>query len=319
MRIILAGPDGQSLRRSAYSLFSTAGLNVLAIVDTPEGLRNMAGTADLVVVEANIASSVDEAVDLLSGLGVPLAVILPAKWGGEKDRFSTLPEIISGHVAPTRWEEIVEKLSGKLAADPTGEMAEEVAPVNVEESEARELSRSPDDGVSSSIEEEAEVPVRVVNRSRPTVRVGFYGERGGVGVSTAALATARALAGDGKRVALFDATGRGDLHIMAGLNPGAEPVSNGGITFFLSAPTEERALGFDAVVIDGGRARGRFNAEWRAVSRPLGEDEVLRLAGVEREREEKEIEIEKKGKLPSEGGLLSKLKLGKLFSIEVTS
>jgi hypothetical protein len=321
VKIILAGPDGQSLRRNAYSLFSTAGLNVLAIVDTPEDLRNMAGSADLVVVEANIASSIDEAVSLLSSLGVPLAVILPAKWGGEKDRFSALPEIVSGHVAPTKWGEIAEKLSGKLADDLSSEMAEEAAQVVDEESEVRELSRCPDDGASSSIEEEAEVPVRLMNRSRPTVRVGFYGERGGVGVSTAALAMARALAESdkGQRVALFDATGRGDLHLMAGLNPGAEAVSNGGITFFLSAPTEERALGFDAVVIDGGRERGRFNAEWHSVSRPMDGDEILRLAGVEREGEEIEKEKEKKDKPSSKGGLLSNLRLGRLFSIEVTS
>ena len=67
--------------------------------------------------------------------------------------------------------------------------------------------------------------------------------------------------------------------------------------------------------------------KFHSVSRPMDGDEILRLpvrrtqtglAGVEREGEE--IEIEKKGRTsPGRSGLLSNLRLGDLFSIEVTS
>ena len=51
------------------------------------------------------------------------------------------------------------------------------------------------------------------------VRVAFYGSRGGVGVSTAALKVAQWLAAAGTRVILIDATGRGDLHLLLDLEP----------------------------------------------------------------------------------------------------
>lgn len=151
------------------------------------------------------------------------------------------------------------------------------------------------------------------------MRLGFYGTRGGVGVSTAALQAARALASEGQRVGLFDATGRGDLHLMAGIELGERPVTHGGITFFLERPTEETVRGFDAAIVDGGRRRGHFNAEWIAVSRPLSEDHVRRLAGLG--------SVEEAGEGIGEGSDRSRRKPGRkkkgrglagLISIEVT-
>jgi hypothetical protein len=116
---------------------------------------------------------------------------------------------------------------------------------------------------------------------RVRVRLGFYGTRGGAGASTAALRVAQALADAGLRVALFDAIRRGDLHLMLGLQPQEQPVQRAGITLFLAAPSEDVARTFDAVVIDGGRTRGTFNADWIQVAGPLGGDDIRRLAGLE--------------------------------------
>ena len=71
--------------------------------------------------------------------------------------------------------------------------------------------------------------------------------------------------------------------------------------------------------MDGGRKRGNFNAEWELVSKPLSEDQVRRLVGLEpREEEEQKDEGAKvrrsKGKKPPR----KKRALGKLISFEVT-
>jgi len=129
---------------------------------------------------------------------------------------------------------------------------------------------------------------------RARIRLGFYGTRGGAGVSTAALLAAQALADAGLRVALFDATGRGDLHLMLGLQPPSAaaspceasaqnetPVTRGGITLFLSVPSEDAASGFEAIIVDGGRARGAFNADWVTLTDPLPGDAIRRLVGLE--------------------------------------
>ena len=135
------------------------------------------------------------------------------------------------------------------------------------------------------------------------VRIGFYGTRGGVGTSSAALAAARILAGENHRVALFDATKRGDLHVMAEIQPVEQPVRHGAITFFLASPTEKQvrdfdavvcdAVVFDAVVVDGGRTRGKFNAEWHVVSKPLTGEKIAQLVGIKPPESEKEQVVEK--------------------------
>jgi hypothetical protein len=149
-----------------------------------------------------------------------------------------------------------------------------------------------------------------------------------VGTSTAALTAAQMLAGEKRRVALFDAGKRGDLHLMAKIQPVERPVTRDAITFFLESPTEETvrdfdAVVFDAVVVDGGRARGNFNAEWHAVSRPLSGEKIAQLVGVRPPASEKEQVTEKgdprraeqaRERKPKRAGGLN---LGNLISIEV--
>ena len=78
-RILLAGPSEAQLMKYAYPAFAAAGYEVMAVVDTPAKLRDVAATGlvDLIVAEANVAATPDEALGLLSQLGVPLALVLP--------------------------------------------------------------------------------------------------------------------------------------------------------------------------------------------------------------------------------------------------
>jgi hypothetical protein len=104
--------------------------------------------------------------------------------------------------------------------------------------------------------------------------------RGGVGTSTAALRAAQLLAGQGLRVIAFDAMQRGDLHVMLGVQPTSQPMQHNLITVHLGEPTEEIAGPYDAIVIDGGRQHGTFNARWIEVSRPLDDNTLRRLIGL---------------------------------------
>ena len=90
-----------------------------------------------------------------------------------------------------------------------------------------------------------------------------------------------------------------------------QPVSRGHITYFLGAPTEDLVQTFDSVVVDGGRKRGVFNADWHEVSRSLSEDYVRRLAGLPPREEEGG------GDRPG-GQRPRRSRLGKLISLEVT-
>jgi hypothetical protein len=109
------------------------------------------------------------------------------------------------------------------------------------------------------------------------VRLAFYGSRGGVGVSTAALKVAQWLAEGGMRVILIDATGRGDLHLMLGLEPDTARHTQGNLTLWLGQPSEDAVAGYDALVIDGGRQAGTFNARWVELRKPLKDDELQSL------------------------------------------
>jgi hypothetical protein len=108
------------------------------------------------------------------------------------------------------------------------------------------------------------------------LRLGLYGSRGGVGVSTAVVRIAQALAASNRTVALFDSTRRGDLHWLLDQEPQAEVTSVGLIKIFLDAPTEDAARGVDAVLIDGGRRAGWFNADWLRLDKPLTDQEIER-------------------------------------------
>lgn len=112
------------------------------------------------------------------------------------------------------------------------------------------------------------------------VRVAFYGSRGGVGVSTAALKVAQWLAAAGTCVILIDATGRGDLHLLLDLEPDSIRHTLGNLTLWLGQPSEEIVAGYDALVIDGGRQAGSFNARWVELQKPVKDDELRSLAGL---------------------------------------
>jgi hypothetical protein len=136
-----------------------------------------------------------------------------------------------------------------------------------------------------------------------------------VGTSSAALLAAQVLADADYRVAVFDATGRGDLHVMMGHRPDGTPlvVRSGRVKLFLRRPDEDAVRGFDAVVIDGGREQGAFNADWVELTRPLDEGQIRRLTGVAFVEE-----IGSQGRrLPLDVGL-GALNLGGVISVEVT-
>jgi hypothetical protein len=49
----------------------------------------------------------------------------------------------------------------------------------------------------------------------------------------------------------------------------------------MGAPAEETIGDFDAVIVDGGRAKGAFNADWVELSRLPSERVIANLAGLE--------------------------------------
>ena len=113
----------------------------------------------------------------------------------------------------------------------------------------------------------------------PTVRIGFYGARGGVGVTMAAVHMAQALARHGYRVLLADPTLRFDSWIYAGVVPpdcraveGGERAQtpNGRITLLAGEPDEADLRGFDALVVDGGRRYSwRILVTWQRLEQRL--------------------------------------------------
>ncbi|MEE8392296.1 MAG: hypothetical protein V3S14_16080 [Anaerolineae bacterium] len=337
IKIILAGHDEHSLTRNVYPAMTAAGFDVLAVVDTPEKLRDVASAADtstglggtLAIVEANIASTPDAALELLSALSTPFVVILPAMWAGELDRFADLSHKIAGLVAPVSWPDVIADLPQRIeeteaqvqliekknhtlppTGQGTGDAEEQAVPV---------IGPTPTAPAAPQLGPQRSKPIRVNKPMTPVLRIGFYGTRGGVGTSTAVLTAARALAGERKRVALFDASRRGDAHLMAGIQPTEQPVVHENVTFFMCSPSEQNIQGFDAVIVDGGRTRGTFNASWVVVSKPLPKDKVLRLVGIEpHEDENAEKSNEKTTPRQSAPQKRRKRGLGKLISIEVT-
>ncbi len=326
IKMILAGPNESVLTKSAYPVFNKAGFRVEAIIDAPDQLRDaMAVTeATLVVVEANVALDPDEALALLSDLGdIPIALILPVAWADRRERFVTdLPNLVAGFSAPVNWPSLVAQLASRLR--------ERRDAVEEPPGEPGEPESTPQPPAPQPAVRQTQHPPVGRRGGNPSVRIGFYGCRGGAGVSTAALAAAQALAQEGpacrqtgQRIALFDSRGRGDLHLMAGLRAfdSENSVTHRGIVFFPVAPTEEMIRGFDAVVVDGGRERGDLNADWRALSKPLSEDQVRDLVGLEPLDEVEEETVSHSGQGSSRKPKPDKPKrkgLGGLISIEVT-
>ena len=54
----------------------------------------------------------------------------------------------------------------------------------------------------------------------------------------------------------------------------------GAITIFMGPPDEGQTADFEAVIVDGGRHKGTFNAEWIEVSRPIAEEALRQRVGL---------------------------------------
>jgi hypothetical protein len=117
---------------------------------------------------------------------------------------------------------------------------------------------------------------------RTQFRIGFYGARGGVGTTTAAVTAARLLAAQGLRVALCDAPQCGDPALLLGLMPSEQPVTSGGITVYFGLVLDDARIDYDAIVIDGGRQRRLFPARWIGLDAPLSEAEIAEFSGLSR-------------------------------------
>lgn len=279
--IVVAAPDKASLTAQAYPAFSAAGLTIQALASSPQELEEAVAILGEVIVVADVSlyDRPSLAAQDLERLDVPVIVIVPGVWENEVGAFSRLGNLVQGHTAPTAWTEIVEDVRAWLAQR---SKSPDSPPPSRQEHGAVSSTAVPRvrGGGSLSVKSPHSRGGGSSSR-RASTRIGFYGSRGGVGVSTAALGAAQALAEDGQRVALFDATRRGDLHLMLNQMPTEQPLQRGRITIFLSPPDEEQARGFDAIVVDGGREQSDFNAEWVELQKPLSEDQVRRLAGLE--------------------------------------
>jgi hypothetical protein len=67
---------------------------------------------------------------------------------------------------------------------------------------------------------------------------------------------------------------------MLGEQPSAQPLHKAGLMLYLGEPTEETACQYEAIIIDGGRQRGTFNAQWIEVQRPFDEAMLRRFTGL---------------------------------------
>jgi NADPH-dependent 2,4-dienoyl-CoA reductase/sulfur reductase-like enzyme len=149
-------------------------------------------------------------------------------------------------------------------------------------SESVQPEASSDPVSSESRPDPSARPAPQLNLPAPqvTARLGFWGARGGVGTTTAALEAAAQLAERGLRVALCDATKRGDTFLWAGFKPQTQPSTSQkwpGITFFPDLPSAEQLQPFPAVVIDGGRQPRERNVDWVRVAAPLSAEAIERL------------------------------------------
>ena len=287
MRVILAG-DEEELHRAAYPAFAAAGLDVEAVAGTPEALTAFAAAFPdaVVVADAALFGTPAEARSALATLPNPKVVILPQGWEAHQGSFAALPGLLAGFFAPVSWPEVVAEVRARAvalvpAAQGTGTGAAAGPQAPPPPPPPPNPTAPGAGGPRPAPAPAAPTPARAGEPARPgrPVRVGFWGSRGGVGASTAALTAARMLAGRGRPVLLCDATRRGDLHVMLGVEPTEAPVRVGGVVVRMGLPEDDTPNSAD-IVIDGGRARRNFNAEWVEVSRPLSEERIRRILGL---------------------------------------
>ena len=214
-----------------------------------------------VLLDASLFNGLQEMQAALRNGAAAIYAVMPGAAGeGERVAVSRLPNVKGVYGPDTS------------VADIARTIVAQVKPVNDQIDLARPVAQAPNQTpVSASVE------ARPVRRQ---IRVGFYGTRGGVGVSTTALKVAQLIAARGMRVALFDATGRGDLHVMLGAEPNG-PLIKDGMSVFSGSPQEEAVNGYEAVVIDGGRQERAFNAPWIGIERLPGDQAVARWAAVD--------------------------------------
>ncbi len=219
--------------------------------------RLMPGT--VVVVGAALFADPDEALGMLSDLPNPKVIILPQAWSAQQAAFAALPNLVAGFTAPVSWPAVVTDLRSvpSLAVTPT------VPP-------------------SRRLQARTDLRPSVLSRQpRHDRSVSGSGERGGVGTSTAAL-RAKPDAGCWRPPRASVRRHRpGRPPRDAGGGPQGEGTVQAGENLFvrLGVPAEGEADGI-SVVVDGGRHRRSFSAEWVEVSKPLSDDRIRRLLGL---------------------------------------
>ncbi len=299
--IALAGPAGRA--QAWRATLEGAERERLQVLPTATGkvelMARLAFNPEALLIDAALFSGPGELIGVLSQVTAITYVVLPAA-ASEADcrAVAALPCVRAVYPGDVDALKLARRAYSEAMArrKEQGQVATRSEPAEADRSPA-----TPAPATGAGAVEPLPAPPPSTGAIRIRVRLGFYGARGGVGVSTAALRAAQVLAAEGQRVALFDATGRGDLHLMLGAQPpepalrsprpkgvgsgaegskDAQPVVLGAITLFLGAPTEEAAAGFDLVIVDGGRTRGKFNAEWIEVSDPLPDGEILWLTGL---------------------------------------
>ncbi len=244
-----------------------------------EALRQLDLVKDaisLVVVRADLARRGEEAALLEPLARWPLVVLLGVTRGDRQADIAQLPNVRQVFVVPPYDFHTM----AALAAKKSGPTESVVPPVVAAETPTRASAvinpPRPTPRESRPVNPGSSTPGVAMVRTR----LAFYGRRGGVGTSTAALRAAQLLAEQGRRVALFDSAQRGDLHVLLGCEPTPQPVQHDLITVYLGEPSEDLAGRYEALVIDGGRRYGTFNAQWIEVSRPLEDHTLRRLSGL---------------------------------------
>ncbi len=265
MKVFVIAPDKTEIQGPIYTALLRAGHELVNSACTLSGMPGKLAAVqprpDLLIVRADMAArDQDQDVAALQLFeGWPVLVLLPR---GRLARQSALEAV--AHVRAVRVVPPFD-FSGldELCARP--QVSAALAPL-----------APPKDASATQPTPSSNAAVPVLRRQ---LRLGFYGSRGGVGVSTAALQAAQALAARGQRVALFDVAERGDLHVMLGHEPVAQVMVLGALSVFMGLPLEEVVQDFEAVIIDGGRQAGTFNAEWIELKKPLSEQGLADLVG----------------------------------------
>jgi hypothetical protein len=252
MNVILFGPKEEMLKQ-AYPAFAAKGIQVSAVLDDPERLRELMGSIDATaVIKLDAFKSIAEAEQNLSDVPGPKVIVAPVGWEEAK-----IPGTVARFSSPN-WPEIVEAVRvARLQAPP----------------------QTPPPPPT---------PQPAPKAKKAKVRIGFYGQRGGVGTTTTCLRAAKMLAQAGFSVTIYDAQKRGDLHLMLGCEPIEEPLILGTIVVKMGLPDGNEE---GAVIVDGGRKAWGKNIKWVEVSGPIPDEALRRLLGLEGEK--KGIELPK--------------------------